>query len=103
MAGLQFINWEDPLNQWRLDTVAMLVQEVQKYAASKGLNNVILHSVEDNRWSDPQNGRFDIEIRFPDEKKHMIQQKLLYLKGEIIDGETFHKRREEFYPERKTT
>mgnify|MGYP001029850390 CR=1 FL=1 len=42
------------------------------------------------------NGRIDIKIRFARNEK-VIEQKLLILKGELIDGETFHKRFSEWY------
>lgn len=44
-----------------------------------------------------KNGRIDIEVRFLDENKNPIQQKLLILNDELIDGETFHKRFKEWY------
>ena len=53
----------------------------------------------ENDVSDP-NGRIDIEIIFEDKASHhLIQQKLLILKGELIDGKTFHLRHDEWYPE----
>lgn len=42
-------------------------------------------------------GRIDIEIRFNNEKGDLIQQKLLILNDELIDGKTFHKRHREWY------
>lgn len=98
MEGLKFINNEDLLNRWRVDTVLLIVSKVQQYCMEHNLINAYLHSVEDNRWSDPKNGRFDIEIRYINENGNLIQQKLLYLRGEILDGNEFHKRHDEFYP-----
>lgn len=102
MEGLKFIDFSDSLNQWPIDKVADIVLKTKEYADKKGLTNVLLHSVED--WSkaseshpDPNN-RIDIEIRYTDEKGNLMQQKLLMLKGEIIDGLEFHKRHKEFYP-----
>jgi len=42
-------------------------------------------------------GRIDIEIRFTDDNGNLIQQKLLILNDELIDGVTFHKRYNEWY------
>ena len=39
-----------------------------------------------------KHGRIDIEIRYTDERNFLIQQKLLILDDELIDGNTFHKR-----------
>lgn len=44
-----------------------------------------------------KNGRIDIEIRYVDEKNCLVQQKLLILNDELIDGEIFHKRYKEWY------
>lgn len=98
---MRFTNLEDPLNRWKLDTVALIVTKVQKYCVKHNLRNVILREVEDNRWSDPDNGRFDIEIIYENENGKLFEQKLLYLQGEIIDGKEFHERIEEFYPRRR--
>ena len=97
MEGLKFINWDDPLNVWSLYKVTEICQKVKAYADTHGLEDAVLHSVEDNIWSDPANQRYDIEIRY-EKKGHLIEQKLLMLKGEIIDGTEFHKRFDEFYP-----
>lgn len=53
----------------------------------------------ENDIKDP-NGRIDIEILFENPEHQMIQQKLLVLNGELIDGKTFHARYNEWYPER---
>ena len=102
MEGLKFIDFSDPLNQWPIDKVAEIVLKTKEYAEKKGLKNVLLHSVEDwskasKLYSDPNN-RIDIEIRYTDEKGKLMQQKLLMLKGEILDATEFHERRKEFYP-----
>ena len=41
--------------------------------------------------------RIDIEVRFRDENDYLIQQKLLILDDELIDGKTFHERYQEWY------
>ncbi len=101
MEGLKFINWDDSLNQWSLDKVIEIVSKIKAYADKKKLKDVILHSVEDSSWSDSENGRIDVEIRFRNNKNQLIQQKLLILKGEVIDGEEFHKRHDEFYSNKR--
>ena len=95
-----FRNFNEPYNTWSLKTIAHVVSKVEAWCDKKGLMNVELHEVEDNTWSDTKNQRFDIVIRYM-ENNHLIEQKLLMLKDEVIDGEEFHKRHDEFYPERK--
>ena len=65
----------------------------------KGTPYTIKEMWRDN-VTDP-NGRIDIEIRYENSERQLIQQKLLILKGELIDGETFHKRFNEWYGEKK--
>lgn len=43
------------------------------------------------------NDRIDVSIKFENNKGLPIRQKLLILKGELVDGETFHKRYKEWY------
>lgn len=43
------------------------------------------------------NGRIDIEIEYIDSNGRLIHQKLLILKDELIDGDAFHKRHDEWY------
>lgn len=102
MNGLRFTNFGDILNRWSLNKVATIVNSVKNYADLKGYENVELVSVEDNTWSDAINQRYDVEIRFMDGEKRLVGQKLLILKGEVIDGLEFHKRFDEFYPNKRT-
>ncbi len=94
----EFINFESN-NYFTLETINEVVSKVKEYADKKGFKEVRLVEVEDNTWSDPVNQRFDITIRYHDNMPGSIemQRKLLMLKGEVIDGEEFHKRRKEFY------
>ncbi len=92
----QFINFYSD-EEWKLDDIVDILTKVQQYAEKKGLKNVTLHSVEDNQWSDPDNKRFDIDIDYVNVNGIPIRQRLLFLKGEVLDGEEFHKRFEEFY------
>lgn len=51
-------------------------------------------------WQDnvkDANDRIDVSIKFENDKGFPIRQKLLILKGELIDGVTFHKRYKEWY------
>ena len=101
MEGI-FRNYSDKYNQWPLEKVLEIATKVKEYADKKGYKNVLLHSVED--WSHASaeyvdsNDRIDIEIRYLNEHGILMQQKLLMMKGEIIDGNEFHKRHDEFYP-----
>ena len=81
---------------WALETVNNIVSKVSEYAEKKGLKDVKLVSVENNINSDPKNQRFDVVIQHLGETCH-VQRKLLILKGEVIDGDEFHKRYKEFY------
>jgi len=96
MEGLKFVNFSDPLNRWDIDKVILICNEVKRYANKHNLNKVELHRVEDNTWSDKENQRYDIEIRYM-KGNQLIQQKLLMLKGELLDGDEFHNRINEFY------
>ena len=93
-----FINFNEPYNRWDLRILANVVRKVEIYCDVHGIEHVELHKVEDCRWSDPENQRFNIDIRYPNDKGILIEQRLLMLKDEIIDGKEFHKRRDEFYP-----
>lgn len=55
-----------------------------------------IHEIRQDNVKDAHR-RIDIEIRFTDEKNYLIQQKLLILNDELIDGKTFHKRCKEWY------
>ena len=55
-----------------------------------------IHEIRQDDIKDPHE-RIDIEIRFKDETNRLIQQKLLILDDEVIDGKTFHKRFKEWY------
>ena len=98
MQGLRFVNLDDPQNRWSVDTVAEIATKVKSYCSKHGIGSAELYSVEDNTWADGVNQRFDIEIRYVDAKGHLMQQKLLMMCGEVIDGSEFHKRFAEYYP-----
>ncbi len=90
-----FINYDN--KDWDFLTVKRIVDKVEQYVFKKALKEVKLIRVEDNTWADTKNRRYDIEISYVDDKGKLVWQKLLILKDEILDGEQFHKRFEEFY------
>ncbi len=94
-----FVNMESEAHTWALDKIKSIVDLLSDYAESHGLKDVVLVSVEDSTWSDSANQRYDIYVEYPSESGQPVQQKLLILKGEVIDGRTLHERFEEFYPE----
>ena len=104
MDGLKFMDWNDPLNRWSVDRVLDIVTKVKKYTDKHGIKNAELLSVEDSSYASSlypdNNDRVDIEIRYLNECNQLIMQKLFIMKGELIDGTEFHKRRREFYPEK---
>lgn len=100
MNGLKFINFNDPRNSWSLRKVVEITNLIKAYVDEKNLTDVELLLVEDNTWSDEDNQRYDIEIQYT-ENGRLIWQKLLIMKGEVIDGATFHERHEEYYPANK--
>ena len=93
---MKFINFNDNLNKWNVKTILEIVSKVDEYCQKNGIEDAELYTVEDNTWSDTENKRYDIEIRYK-AKDRLMQQKLLILKGEILDGNEFHKRYNEFY------
>ena len=96
--GLQFINFGDYYNRWDLDLVVEITTKIQKWARKQHhRKNVELVSVEDNRWEDKDNQRIDVLIRYKKKDGFLYEQKLLILKGEVIDAKTLHKRFTEFY------
>lgn len=90
-----FINYDN--KDWDFLTVKRIVDKVEQYVFKKALKEVKLIRVEDNTWADAKNRRYDIEISYVDDNGKLVWQKLLILKDEILDGEQFHKRFEEFY------
>ncbi len=96
-----FINFGDSLNRWKLDRIISISTKIKEYCDAYEIKDAELVSVEDNSWNDPANQRVDIEIRYVNEQGYLIQQKLLLMKGMLIDGNEFHKRFHEFYPEKE--
>lgn len=94
---LRLINWDKEDADWRLDVLASICTQTLDYANKRGYKNVILESIEDNTLTDPANQRYDIQILFDRTEENVIGQKLLMMKGEVIDCKTFHRRYEEYY------
>ena len=97
MEGLRFINLNDILNRWPLETVLEIVTKVKEYADGHGIDGVYLHEVEDLTYEDPENQRYNIDIRYINENNSLIQQRLLMLKGTVYNCNEVHKRRDEFF------
>lgn len=55
--------------------------------------------LELQKEKDAPHGRIDLWVTY----EGIFTQKLLIMDGEVIDGETFHKRFEEWYPRRVKT
>lgn len=88
---------------WRIEDILKVVTLIKEYAEKKGLQCVTIYKVEDNQITDPANQRFDVTIQYPhgDVNRCVISQKLVILRGEVLDGKEFHKRYNEFYGESK--
>lgn len=92
----KLINFSDN-ELWDLNVLIDIKSKVEKYILDNKYNNAYINEIENSTWTDPINQRYDIWITYIKNKK-LFQQKLLYLKGELLDGNEFHKRYEEFYP-----
>ena len=99
MNGLRFVKMTDELNRWPIAQVAELAVKINNYCEANGIKDTELDRVEDNSRSEPDNGRMDIDISYVDANGTLVRQKLLMLKGEILDGAQFHERFDEFYPD----
>ena len=97
---MQFINLMDANPQWSLESVIEITTKIFEYCKAHNIKDASLTRVEDNTWADELNERYDIEIAYTDEAGRETRQILLYLCGQIVDGEEFHKRYKEFYPDR---
>ncbi len=93
---MKYYNFSDKNHKCCLDQLFRIVTLIKDYCDRNNLEDVEVLSIEDNTATDTVNQRFDIEIMFR-RKGIPVYQKLLILKGEVIDGKTFHKRYEEFY------
>ena len=94
----KFICW-GTANCFTVDKIAEIVGKVKAYADSNGYKNAYLISVEKD-YDDKENDRYDVEITFVNNNGSNVLQKLLMLKGEIVDGHEFHHRFNEFYERR---
>ena len=104
--GTRFINFNEPDKPWELEKIEEIITKVKAYCDRKlksshpiikKYTDIRLIEVEDQTWSDPKNERYDITIQYIHDSNFITRQKLLMLKGEILDGPEFHKRFNEFY------
>ena len=95
--GFKYINCSDSFNRCPLDIMSEVTTNLMFYSNKHGLKDVYLECIEDCRYSDPENERYNIDILYTNEKGNVTRQRLLYLKGEVLDGTAFHERFEEFY------
>jgi len=94
---MKCINLNDPFNRWRLDIVTQICNDVSEYTHKHGILRAEIDTIEDNTWADEVNRRYDVTIRYTADNGLLMEQKLLILKGEVIDGKEFHRRYDEFY------
>ena len=96
MNDIKFI--ADDGKPFTLYEISEICNKLSDYAKENiGTKDCYIHSIL--RSLDAKNNRYDIELRYIDENRQIMGQKLLYIKGEIIDGIEFHKRHDEFYPD----
>jgi hypothetical protein len=83
-----------------LDTLNDIISAIKEYADKRGYTAVSILKLEDNSEDDIANTRWDVEIVYlaPNNSKTLTWQKLLYLKGQLMDAKEFHARHNEFYP-----
>ena len=93
---MKYIDFSGTSRQCDSAVLDSIEKQTSVYAAGHGLKNMKIETIENNAWSDPKNERYDIEISFA-RNPFRRWQKLLFLKGELIDGENFHRRFSEFY------
>ena len=91
---MKFIEWGFPV-----DIAADITSKIKEHMDNAGIKDAGIYRIEDQSYADPVNNRFDIEVDYSLDGR-MVRQKLLYLKGEIVDGVDFHRRFKEFYPDR---
>ncbi len=97
---MRFINFGQSKG-WDIETMKSIADQIYDYVTSRGYTNVLVTDIEDNHEFDKVNGRYDITIVY-NKGQALCCRQLLYLKGEIVDGDAFHKRFEEFYPKGET-
>lgn len=83
---------------WNLNVLCDIVTQIANYSYQNGIRIMKIESIEDNSRADDENLRYDVRIVvMGDEDRPLYRMKLLYLKGQIMDGEEFHERYDEFY------
>lgn len=96
VEGTKFISFNPEKTYIGVALLSDILNKVNMYAHDNGYLNVKLIEIEDQSWLDQENRRYDIRISYTYQGTQWSQL-LLYLKGEIVDGEQFHKRFDEFY------
>lgn len=87
---------------WPLDELCDAVNKIEKYCKVKmsDCSNIVLDEIWKTVSDEPDgNDRIDAEVSYMREKK-LYRKKLLIMRGEVIDGYTFHERFKEYYPGR---
>ena len=81
------------VEQFTADKLRRILDLIDEY-----MKNVpyIIHEIRQDNVAD-KHGRIDIEIRYVNKANCVIQQKLLILDDELIDGKEFHRRFKEWY------
>lgn len=86
---------------WDLGVLADIRHKTDAYAVKHELIDCTIIQVFDNSKVDEANNRYDIDVVYKDAVTgRRTRAKLLYMKGDVVDGEEFHKRYEEFYGDR---
>ncbi len=94
---VKFANHYNPEDSWVLDTIEDIIAKVKAYGSLHSLD-INMIEIENTSYTDVANNRYDISIKYNNEKSQPISQKLLYLKGDIVDGKTLHANFEKYYP-----
>ena len=81
------------MEQFTSEKMRHILDLLDEYMSDKPYT---IQEIRQDDVNDPH-GRIDIEVRFEENNGNLIQQKLLILNGELVDGETFHKRFHEWY------
>lgn len=89
-AGIDSYGFSESVTSNKIRIILNLIDDYMKD---------IPYTIQEIRQDDvnDKHGRIDIEIRYVNKNNVAVQQKLLILDNELIDGLTFHKRFKEWY------
>lgn len=92
---------ESSFGGWPISELKKVLDAIENYRLKKlsDCESLRVCSLEKNLKSKDKNDRVDIEVNYI-HNGQFIYQKLLMMKGEVVDGSEFHKRFQEFYPEK---